>query len=233
MNEEDVKKQIKQMVAFIKQEAEEKAGEILIKGEEEFNIEKARLLKVERQALDKEFEKKKKAVDTERRILQSNQKNNARLEALRAREGCVQSIFQAARSRLSARGKGPGYKGLLQNLILQGLLKLMEPKALINVREKDVALAKEVLPAALAAYRERMQSECQAKVDEKRFLPPAPEEVRSGEPYCCGGCVLSAHKGRIMLSNTLDSRLELAFQDQLPEIRIRLFGASVTRTHHD
>ena len=48
LNDDDVKKQIDHMMAFIHQEAKEKADEIDSKAEEEFNIDKGRLVQQER-----------------------------------------------------------------------------------------------------------------------------------------------------------------------------------------
>jgi len=48
MTDTDVQKQIKHMMAFIEQEANEKAEEIDAKAEEEFNIEKGRLVQQQR-----------------------------------------------------------------------------------------------------------------------------------------------------------------------------------------
>ncbi|CAF4907344.1 unnamed protein product, partial [Rotaria socialis] len=44
LNDDDVAKQIQHMIAFIQQEAVEKVEEIEAKAEEEFNIEKSRLV---------------------------------------------------------------------------------------------------------------------------------------------------------------------------------------------
>lgn len=48
LSDADVQKQIKHMMAFIEQEANEKAEEIDAKAEEEFNIEKGRLVQQQR-----------------------------------------------------------------------------------------------------------------------------------------------------------------------------------------
>merc|ERR1712062_436348 len=48
LSDADVHKQIKHMMAFIEQEANEKAEEIDAKAEEEFNIEKGRLVQQQR-----------------------------------------------------------------------------------------------------------------------------------------------------------------------------------------
>ena len=49
MNEGEVQRQIAQMVQFIRQEAEEKANEIEVAADEEFNIEKLRMVEAEKQ----------------------------------------------------------------------------------------------------------------------------------------------------------------------------------------
>jgi V-type H+-transporting ATPase subunit E len=42
-----------------------------------------------------------------------------------------------------------------------------------------------------------------------------------------GGLKLTAARGRIVCDNTLDSRLQVAFQNLMPTIRSNLFGAKV------
>ena len=51
MDDTEVQKQINQMVEFIKKEAEEKANEIRVDEEEEFNIEKLQMVEVEKQKI--------------------------------------------------------------------------------------------------------------------------------------------------------------------------------------
>lgn len=48
LNDAEVRKQIEHMMQFIEQEAKEKVDEIDAKAEEEFNIEKGRLVQQER-----------------------------------------------------------------------------------------------------------------------------------------------------------------------------------------
>lgn len=63
-----VNKQIQHMVSFIEQEAAEKANEILVKAEEEFNIEKGRIVQQEKLKIMQNYEKKEKQVDTQRKM---------------------------------------------------------------------------------------------------------------------------------------------------------------------
>lgn len=56
------------MMAFIEQEANEKAEEIEAKAEEEFNIEKGRLVQEQRLKIMEFYEKKEKQVELQRRM---------------------------------------------------------------------------------------------------------------------------------------------------------------------
>lgn len=68
MDENQVQKQIEQMVKFIRQEAVEKAREIHVKAEEEFNIEKLRMVEAEKARIRSEFERKEKEIDVQKRM---------------------------------------------------------------------------------------------------------------------------------------------------------------------
>lgn len=68
------------MMAFIEQEANEKAEEIDAKAEEEFNIEKGRLVQQQRLKIMEHYEKKEKQVELQKKIQSSNMLNQARLK---------------------------------------------------------------------------------------------------------------------------------------------------------
>ena len=61
------------MIKFIQQEASEKAQEIKLKADEEFNIEKLRMVEGEKQKIRAEYERKEKNVEVQKRIAQSNE----------------------------------------------------------------------------------------------------------------------------------------------------------------
>ncbi|KAJ7431139.1 hypothetical protein B0H11DRAFT_2386367, partial [Mycena galericulata] len=56
------------MVAFIKQEAMEKAWEIRVKADEEFAIEKAKLVKQDQQFIDIQHEKRRKGAEVSQKM---------------------------------------------------------------------------------------------------------------------------------------------------------------------
>merc|ERR1712098_193515 len=75
LSDADVGKQMNHMIAFIKQESKEKAEEIEIRAEEEFNIEKGRLINQQR-LKQKEFkERKEKEIILQDKVQSSNMLN--------------------------------------------------------------------------------------------------------------------------------------------------------------
>ncbi|KAG6843082.1 V-ATPase V1 sector subunit E [Tephrocybe sp. NHM501043] len=68
LNDDEVLQQMNKMVLFIKQEALEKAREIQVKADEEFAIEKAKLVKQEQQAIDAQYEKKRKGAEVAQKM---------------------------------------------------------------------------------------------------------------------------------------------------------------------
>ena len=68
MSDDEVQRQLKQMVNFILKEAEEKAREIKIKAEEEFNIEKQRIVQEKKLKIQKEFERKEKQLESQNKM---------------------------------------------------------------------------------------------------------------------------------------------------------------------
>lgn len=64
--------QIKHMMAFIEQEANEKAEEIDAKAEEEFNLEKGRLVQHQRLKIMEYYERKEKSVELQKKMCVKN-----------------------------------------------------------------------------------------------------------------------------------------------------------------
>ncbi|XP_066595769.1 V-type proton ATPase subunit E [Prorops nasuta] len=224
LSDADVHKQIKHMMAFIEQEANEKAEEIDAKAEEEFNIEKGRLVQQQRLKIMEYYEKKEKQVELQKKIQSSNMLNQARLKVLKVREDHVRNVLDEARKRLGEVTRDQAkYTKILKLLIIQGLYQLTEEKVKIRTRQADVNLIKSILDEIQETYKNLSKKETTVKVDEDNFLPAD----------SCGGVELFAARGRIKISNTLESRLELIAQQLVPEIRCALFGRNPNRKFAD
>jgi len=234
MDDDEVKKQLDHMMKFIYKEAEEKASEIQAKAMEEFSIEKQRIVQEERLRIMKDYEKKEKQIEVQKKIQYSNELNHSRLQVLKSREEGVQKLLGEAHRRLGSISKDPAhYSKLLQALIVQGLIKLHEPKVQVVGRKQDISILQQVLPSAVSEYSQKTGKNVDASLSTVDFLPPGPEHATVEGEFCSGGIVLSASDGRIICANTMDARLSMVFDAKLPEIRTIIYGESKTRKHKD
>uniref|UniRef100_A0A3B5JYF1 ATPase H+ transporting V1 subunit E1b n=1 Tax=Takifugu rubripes TaxID=31033 RepID=A0A3B5JYF1_TAKRU len=234
LSDADVQKQIKHMMAFIEQEANEKAEEIDAKAEEEFNIEKGRLVQTQRLKIMEYYEKKEKQIEQQKKIQMSNLMNQARLKVLKARDDMISELLNEARQRLVSVVKDPArYSALMEGLLLQGFYQLLEPKVTVRCRKQDVQLVQVSVAEFrnydfsfflnIPIYKAAVKNNLEVRIDQNNFL----------SPDISGGVEMYNSDGKIKVSNTLESRLELMAQQMMPEIRVALFGANPNRKFMD
>eukprot|EP00475_Leptophrys_vorax_P039959 TRINITY_DN7330_c0_g1_i2.p1 TRINITY_DN7330_c0_g1~~TRINITY_DN7330_c0_g1_i2.p1 ORF type:complete len:260 (-),score=90.00 TRINITY_DN7330_c0_g1_i2:72-761(-) len=229
MNPAEAEKQIAQMVEFIKQEAREKADEIRYKTEQEFNIQKLEFIENAKLQIKEEYKQKQLDAQTQIRIERSSLVNSARLAKVKRRNEVVEKVREAAREKLATADKHPKYPELLKALIVQGLIRLKETEVTVRIRQEDEAVVSGILHAAESDYKRVMKRDTtldvdvKLKIDTSEYLPAGPTKSHGGYT-CAGGVVLICSKGRIVLDNTLDRRLDLAFQELKPIVRKTIFG---------
>jgi len=229
MNPLDADRQIDQMIAFIKQEAKEKAEEIRIKTEKEFMADKLSYETQQNFIIRQEHEKMKKDLLIQKRIEKSKKLSEARFTVMRKRDEKINMLKKEVLNKLSDVSKKPEYKSLIRFLISQGLVTLQEPIVLLQCRKEDLQIVKDQLDEGVKQYIKTMQvgakttPEVRVTVDEVNFLPPGPVAGQATNS-CCGGVQLSCRGGQILCRNTLDHRLDLAFEALKPQIRGVLFG---------
>ncbi|KAI5094200.1 V-type proton ATPase subunit E 1 [Silurus meridionalis] len=224
LSDADVQKQIKHMMAFIEQEANEKAEEIDAKAEEEFNIEKGRLVQTQRLKIMEYYEKKEKQIEQQKKIQMSNLMNQARLKVLKARDDMISDMLNDARHRMAGIARDPArYSALMDGLVLQGFYQLLEPKVMLRCRKQDLALVQAAIQKNIPIYKATVKNNLEVRIDQDNFLPP----------NISGGIELYNADGKIKVSNTLESRLDLMAQQMMPEIRVALFGVNQNRKFMD
>lgn len=224
LSEADVQKQLRHMIAFIEQEANEKAEEIDAKAEEEFNIEKGRLVQQQRTKIMEYYDRKKKQVELQRKIQSSNMYNQARLKVLKAREDHIHNVLDEGKTRLATLSNDTGrYREVLKGLITQALFQLLEPNVVLRCRQKDIPLVQEVVPDCLRQLKSQANRDCRLEIDRTGFLAPD----------SAGGVELFSQDGKIRVISTLESRLELISQNMLPFIRGEIFGVNANRRFTD
>ncbi|PVH14116.1 V-type proton ATPase subunit E [Candidozyma duobushaemuli] len=224
LTDDQVNAELRKMKAFIEKEAQEKAKEIRLKADEEYEIEKASIVRSETAAIDSIYEQKLKKASLAQQITKSTISNKTRLKVLGEKEKVLDEIFEDAKKELAKiSGKKGEYKTLLAGLIEEGALALMESKVSVRVRESDVSVAKEAAEEAAKGYQDKSEQEISISVDEKEFLPK----------NSAGGVVVVSESGKIEVNNTLEERLKLLSEEALPGIRLELFGPSPTRKFFD
>ncbi|KAJ4978425.1 hypothetical protein NE237_009205 [Protea cynaroides] len=219
MNEAQIPKQIQKMNKFILQEAEEKANEIYISAEEEYNIEKLRLVEEGKRKIREEYEHKLKQLEVRFRMEYSKQVNAFRIKLHQAQDDVVNAMKKSAsKELLHVTDDTKTYGKLLKDLTVQSLSRLKEPLVLLRCREVDCKIVESVLDEAKQQYAEKAKVHPpKVTIDDCVYLPPPPTDVNSHGPFCSGGVVLASQNGKIVNENTLDARLDLAFLKKLPE----------------
>ena len=102
------------------------------------------------------------------------------------------------------------------------MIKLLEENVELMVRENEVDLVKGMVDECESEFSDYMKSETgddyttKLEVREDHFLD-------NNNGARCGGIILFAHNRRIVCSNTLEDRLNLVFEQELPRLRNGLF----------
>eukprot|EP00123_Amoebidium_parasiticum_P010677 comp20243_c0_seq1/m.25301 comp20243_c0_seq1/g.25301 ORF comp20243_c0_seq1/g.25301 comp20243_c0_seq1/m.25301 type:complete len:226 (-) comp20243_c0_seq1:367-1044(-) len=222
-SDQEVNKQIQHMVSFIEQEAAEKANEILVKAEEEFNIEKGRIVQQEKLKVMSLYEKKEKQVDIQRKIVYSNELNKHRLQVLQAKNNHVQALLEEARDRLVNVTKDAAkYRKFLSGLILEGCYVMLDSEILVVARKSDADVVKGLIPEVQGKYKEATGKDVKITLAQETLAENS-----------SGGVIVTSVDGRIRCEQTLEKRLDTIAQTMLPQIRIMLFGRSASRKHLD
>jgi vacuolar-type H+-ATPase subunit E/Vma4 len=90
----------------------------------------------------------------------------------------------------------------------------------IRCREQDVADVQAVLPEA--------QQECRTKLNDTKLTLSVDTQRLSKDDVRGGGVMAVGYSDRIQVNNTMDCRMEMAFEQNLPLVRKIMFGAPAT-----
>eukprot|EP00568_Trieres_chinensis_P002238 CAMPEP_0183290592 /NCGR_PEP_ID=MMETSP0160_2-20130417/217_1 /TAXON_ID=2839 ORGANISM="Odontella Sinensis, Strain Grunow 1884" /NCGR_SAMPLE_ID=MMETSP0160_2 /ASSEMBLY_ACC=CAM_ASM_000250 /LENGTH=221 /DNA_ID=CAMNT_0025451223 /DNA_START=115 /DNA_END=780 /DNA_ORIENTATION=+ len=213
--------QIRQMVNFILQEAHEKANEIRVKTEHDFNLEKQTLVHEAKLNIQEEFAKKEKDREIQERIQRSAEIGECRVKKIKVRDDLLQTLISEAGSKCAMIARGPNYAHLLQKLIVQGLVKIEENEVTIFTREEDVSVVKQILPEAIEEYVSIMERESGIKLTPEVTVSEDSTKFLGESTH--GGVTLKAYDGKIVCDNTMTARLNLVYEELLPSIRAILF----------
>ena len=207
------------MCAFIIQEAQENCKEIKLKTDTEFNLEKSNLIHNGKLKVQEEYAQKEKDLQAAQRVASSASLAAARVRKMKDRDELLEKLRVDILAKLAKVCKGAEYPALLKKLIVQGLIKIEEQEVEVACRPEDKSIVMRILPEAIAEFRSVMTAaghSVNPRVSLSDTSLPSNSTV--------GGVVLTAMQNRIVLSQTLEERMNISYTDLMPQIREGLFG---------
>ena len=234
MNKQEQQKQIERMMRFIDQEAAEKAEEITTKARSEISALRNQQVRKRKEELNDKYSKLAEEIKVEKKIAKSRKFSESKISIARDRDAKMNQVKDNVVERLKDVSKNKNYPDLIKHLILEGLLRVQEKKVSIQCREEDKTIVEAQIPKAVEAFHNLVQEK--AGVEFKVTVTLSEERLdgppREGYKGCCGGVVLIARNGRIVLRNTLDARLDIAFKQLKPSLRALCFGVNFLKCIH-
>lgn len=219
-----------EMERMLKENAHEKAFEIHVLAQRQFEQQKKQFVTDGKKQIKSDHDEKVNNLNLDLNIKKSKKINEARLLKMKERNKCLDEIKDIMMVKLKEEMENnrDRYLATVKNLILQSMIKLIEPQLEIMVREEDKDDIESMIPEIQDQYKEFMtekterdEYECELTILEEKYMPA---ELDKG----CGGIILFTTNKRIMCTNTLVSRLNLACEESLPNIRATLFPSSLT-----
>ena len=173
---------LQKMIQYIKQETEKKVSNIKKEADKEANLEKALIVKPEKEKISKKIEKELEDYQTKMKIVQSQKMNKLRLEKLKVKIDCVNSVFEDAKTQLVKKIKSnpEEYKKILKDLLVQGFIRLLDDKVNVLCKKEDFDVVKSLIEEAKNEFLEKLKKEAkksaqienlEVTLDEKYFLP--------------------------------------------------------------
>merc|ERR1712194_335181 len=167
-------------------------------GLQDFNVEKLKVVNATKKDILQSYERKVKQMDTQNAIARSTAINSSRLEKVKARQEKMTMVAEESKKSIQVHLKNEAQtKTFITQLIVQGLLMLLENQVKVRCRACDEKLVQSCLAAAASEYARIMQAEAGSSktvtltIDAAVKLPPAPSGGHGAS--CLGGVVLACH----------------------------------------
>lgn len=208
MEDYDAKRCHEAMLKFLRRTGEDKANRIESQAREEFKAQRDDFIREEQERMLTEYKNRIAQDEIKLKIQRSANENSARIQKMKAVNVLVEKLYKDSKAKIVSRQKADVgmYKELMKNLIVQGLIKLMEAEVHIRVRKSDLEVTMAVYEKAAEEYKQLMKKEVRLFhdrdvplkliVESKSFLPEFDET--EGADSCMGGIMLHARKGRIV-----------------------------------
>jgi V-type H+-transporting ATPase subunit E len=230
MNPDTARERIQKMKDIIYEEAQDRAKKLREQGAQQYNIEKNKELNQGKDKAIQEYKIKLEQHSVQKRIERSARVGASRLKKMQAKQEAIEKVKDEARQVLEKKLQDQNtYKDFLKKMIMQGLIRLMEKEVSIRCRPQDTTLVESILEDAAREFSEHIRKETNFDFQVKLKLDTYSQLKESQSKL--GGIILTAQYGTILCHNTIDARLDLAFQDSLPDLRRILFPEAEQAQH--
>ena len=161
MNDYQVKQCHEAMLKFLRKQGDDKMNGILRSADDECKRQKADYIEEERQRIIQDYKNRLAQDEIKLKIQRSATENVARITKMGTINSLIEKLYKDAKGKLVARQQSDtaAYRELLRNLIVQGLIKLMEVEVHIRCRKSDLKYVQEVYEEASEEYKALMKSE--------------------------------------------------------------------------
>lgn len=204
---------IQSMIDFIEREAMEKAEELEAAAQEEYDVEKMRVVETEKSKIRSVHEKKRAQVDIDCRVSKANFSKAQRMRVMSERAKVMDDLYATTKEKiLKTICDSTTYQELLKKLIRESLLSIRS-SVIISCIEEDKKQIVSLLPQLIDWYQ---------SVKKEHITITVSEEFLSKEDVW-GGVMVASLDGRIVCNNTLSHRTKTCFEEQLPTVRYYLF----------
>jgi len=214
MDANSAKAQVTHMRDFILHEAREKADEIDAKAEQDYTVEKQRLVEDEKLRIKREYDRKKSNVELETKIANATETNKNKLLVLAAASGQVEETFKETTNALKSVPKSPTYKDLLVKLIEEGIAALSLQTVKVRCRAEDKAVVQQAISAIKGGVK--------ISLDDQPLTVDT--TVQNIDNQCVGGVLVCSEDGKVVVSQTLNARLQVVYDTALPVFKPKLFN---------
>lgn len=130
--------------------------------------------------------------------MKSRKINESRMAKMKLRHQYIEKIQEDIKNALTHKiSDSRVYRDLLKQLILQGLIKMLEENVEVKCLKKDIPLVKELAAQCQREFNETSSIQTNITVNERQYLDDSD----------IGGIYVTSNNGRIVCNNTLAARL--------------------------
>ena len=214
-----------EMERMLRQNAHEKAFEIKVLAQRQFEAARDKEIIKGRKHLKEEQDKKIGKLNQDLNIARSKMINSARLTKMSERNKCLMELKEMMLAKMveERQQNRERYLATVKNCILQSMIKLLEPSLKILCREEDLNDVNGMTDDIESEYKSFMEEKtgrdeyvCTLTTLDQVFL-------KDSQDKGCGGVILYTEDERIVCPNMIINRLHLAFEEYQPYIRNTLF----------